>query len=115
MTLASLLPLAPYAALVVLVNLGGVLAKPVWSALNWSGWAPLRRVGRIGLATMRIHPAVVGVCLGALPWLLPGPAVSRVAIGLVLGEFAETLYTDGRAALRRVLGARASRPPEATP
>ena len=115
MTLASLLPLAPYAALVVLVNLGGVLAKPVWAALAASPWRPLRALGRAMVASMRAHPAVVGAALGALPWLLPGPAVSRVAIGLVLGEFAETLYTDGRAALRRVLGARASRPPEATP
>lgn len=115
MTLASLLPLTPYAALVVAVNLGGVAAKPVWTALAASSWGPVRALGRAMVATMRAHPAAVGAALGALPWLLPGPLVQRIAIGLVLGEFAETLYTDGRAALRRMLGARASRPPEATP
>ena len=113
MTLASLLPLAPYAALVVAVNGGGVAAKAVWSRLAESSIGPLSAVGRAALATMRMHPAVVGMLLGALPYVLPGPLAQRVAVGLVLGEFAETLYTDGRAAMRRMLGARASRPPEA--
>lgn len=115
MNLASLLPLAPYAALVVAVNLGGLVAKAVWGALAASSWRPVKAVGRLGLASMRAHPAIAGAALACAPWLIPGPLAQRVAIGLVLGEFAETLYTDGRAALRRVLGARSSTPPEPTP
>ena len=109
----DLLPLVPYAALVVLVNLGGLVAKPVWATLAASTWPGVGPLGRAMVATMRAHPAVVGALLGAAPWLLPGPLSHRVVVGLVLGEFAETLYTDGRAALRRILGARASRPPVA--
>lgn len=104
MDLSSLTPLAPYAALVIAVNLGGFLAKPLWAAFAASSWRMLKAVGRGMGLTMRCHPAIVGALLGALPWLLPGPVVERVAIGLVLGEFAETLYTDGRAALRRRFG-----------
>ncbi len=114
MDLAQILPLVPYAAIVVAVNVGGVAAKAVWTRLAESTIGPLCAIGRAALATMRFHPDVVGVALAAIPGLLEGPLVQRLALGLLLGELAETLYRDGRAALRRILGARASRPPEAT-
>lgn len=113
--LSSLLALVPYVALVVAVNVGGLAAKRLWSALAASGWRPLRLLGRAALDTMRYHPDVVGMGLAVVPGLLTGPLVQRLAIGLVLGEFAETIYRVVKGYLDARAARRASRPPEPAP
>lgn len=109
--LEKLRPAIPYVALVVIVYVGGLVAKPIWKALASSSRRGLAPLGLAGSATMRAHPAIVGGLVG--PFLLPGTLVERVAWGVVLGEFAESIYSEGKAWLERRRARRASRPPAA--
>lgn len=91
MDLNALLALAPFAAIVVLVNLGGFVAKLVWNL------PALGAFGRFMARTMPLHPPLVGAGLACIPGLLSLPLVQEAAVGLVLGELASDLYDRIRA------------------